>query len=543
MIDFPQLMLAQALLETLRERRVDRVHWSGPLLSLQFSGKDGEELHLALHQDELSLFLSPPLPESREHFQFQDRRHDFTFLPDHLLGARFLGSTPLSGQSLLRLDFEADAILGNTNRLHLFIEFFAGGRAVLCGEDFQVIRASRKGSAQVKPGADYLLGRGEPARPGKFLPPGEDFYENLAGEGKVRGFSPVILQWLRRDEAGPGEIETALDQLLNSSPLWQLHLFPARDFRPGFILPAEAEPEEALPFAEALCLLGRENRSRRRCFEMHREIHRHHTSIGSKAERLQVKLREDLSGAEGGEELRRQADTLAAKLSQAKRGMESIELEDVHEEGRILHIELNSGDGPRKNLDRLYKRAGKAERGLELIRKRLEQCESEIRTSGNLLRKADKLLDEEEEEGLLSLWLPQAPKEPRKKKTPQPESLPFRRFELKGGWQVWVGRNNRENDELTHKAASQKDLWFHAQSVSGSHVLLRMAGHKEVPKHILEETAAIAAWFSKARNSGLVPVIFTEKRYVRKPRKAAPGQALCEREKSLMVRPGLPDRD
>ncbi len=116
-----------------------------------------------------------------------------------------------------------------------------------------------------------------------------------------------------------------------------------------------------------------------------------------------------------------------------------------------------------------------------------------------------------------------------------------RRFELPGGWIVLVGRSNRENDALTHHLARPDDLWFHARGVSGSHVVLRRGGRKDnPPKDIIARTASIAAYFSKARTSRMVPVVYTEKRFVRKPRKGAPGLALVQREKVIMAEPREP---
>jgi predicted ribosome quality control (RQC) complex YloA/Tae2 family protein len=104
-----------------------------------------------------------------------------------------------------------------------------------------------------------------------------------------------------------------------------------------------------------------------------------------------------------------------------------------------------------------------------------------------------------------------------------------------------VGRSNRENDILTHRVARQRDLWFHARGVAGSHVIMQRGSHRDNPsREILSRAAAIAAYYSKARTSGLAPVVYTERRYVRKPRKAPPGLAVCIREKVLMVRPVLP---
>jgi predicted ribosome quality control (RQC) complex YloA/Tae2 family protein len=117
-----------------------------------------------------------------------------------------------------------------------------------------------------------------------------------------------------------------------------------------------------------------------------------------------------------------------------------------------------------------------------------------------------------------------------------------RRFELPGGWIVLVGRSNQENDTLTHRIARPEDLWFHARGVAGSHVVLRRAGRKDAPgKRTIEQAAAIAAYYSKARTSRMAPVMYTEKRHVRKPRKTAPGLAVCTREKVVMVEPRLPE--
>jgi len=104
-----------------------------------------------------------------------------------------------------------------------------------------------------------------------------------------------------------------------------------------------------------------------------------------------------------------------------------------------------------------------------------------------------------------------------------------------------VGRSNHENDEITFRVAAPTDWWFHAEGVAGSHVVLRPRGGGDAPPpRIIEQAASIAAHFSKARHSSLVPVIYTRRRYVRKFRGADPGQVKCERETMVMVPPQLP---
>jgi predicted ribosome quality control (RQC) complex YloA/Tae2 family protein len=113
-----------------------------------------------------------------------------------------------------------------------------------------------------------------------------------------------------------------------------------------------------------------------------------------------------------------------------------------------------------------------------------------------------------------------------------------RQYVTRDGWKVYVGRTNQENDYVTHVFARPDDIWFHVHGASGSHVILRREGRKDNPSaKTLEEVASIAARYSQARHSKKVPVVYTLKKYVRKPRKAPAGLALCTREKTIMVEP------
>jgi len=117
-----------------------------------------------------------------------------------------------------------------------------------------------------------------------------------------------------------------------------------------------------------------------------------------------------------------------------------------------------------------------------------------------------------------------------------------REFRTTDGWLVLVGRSNQENDHLTHRMSHPEDYWLHVHGAAGSHVILRREGRKENPSgKTLAEAASIAAYFSKARHSGKVPVIYTLRKYVRKPRGAKPGLAMCTREKTILVHPRNPD--
>ncbi len=116
----------------------------------------------------------------------------------------------------------------------------------------------------------------------------------------------------------------------------------------------------------------------------------------------------------------------------------------------------------------------------------------------------------------------------------------WREYELPGGWTVLAGRTEVDNDYLSLKLASPKDWWFHARAVPGSHVLLRARDGEEPDRSTLEAAAAIAAWHSKARAGGVVPVSCTLAVNVSKPRGAEPGTVTIRKEKVFKVRPALP---
>ncbi|MFN2375382.1 MAG: NFACT RNA binding domain-containing protein [Candidatus Binatia bacterium] len=116
----------------------------------------------------------------------------------------------------------------------------------------------------------------------------------------------------------------------------------------------------------------------------------------------------------------------------------------------------------------------------------------------------------------------------------------WREYELPGGWTVLAGRTEADNDYLSLKLASPRDWWFHARAVPGSHVLLRAREDAEPDRATLEAAAAVAAWHSKARAGGVVPVSCTLAVNVSKPRGAEPGTVTIRKEKVFKVRPALP---
>ncbi len=310
---------------------------------------------------------------------------------------------------------------------------------------------------------------------------------------------------------------------------------------------------------------------------------------------LLERVRQEVAEAEKGKVIRRQAEALLIHAGRLGKGETRVSLPDPLEPKKYLHVDLDPALSGPENAARLFRLASKLERALSKRRRRFEEVESLLAGVDHLLGLTGRLVPRpfgtdsggevscqgaiglleyvgrlrEESSGLsiqgraedLASRVQSALADLRRplqregfgarrsahevggrSETDEGAgSIHPRRFVVFGGWTVLVGRNNRENDILTHQVASPRDLWFHARGVSGSHVVLRRSGRSDSPSmEAIEQAASIAAYYSKARASGMVPVIYTEKRYVRKPRRAPAGAAVCIREKVVLVEPRLP---
>jgi predicted ribosome quality control (RQC) complex YloA/Tae2 family protein len=112
-------------------------------------------------------------------------------------------------------------------------------------------------------------------------------------------------------------------------------------------------------------------------------------------------------------------------------------------------------------------------------------------------------------------------------------------YELRGDWKVLAGKTDVDNDFLSLKMAKPNDYWFHVRGMPGSHVILRAKPNEDPDRETLKRAAAVAAFHSKARNGGVVPVSCTMARYVTKPKGAKPGSVRIRKASVFKVRPDL----
>jgi len=253
-------------------------------------------------------------------------------------------------------------------------------------------------------------------------------------------------------------------------------------------------------------------------------------------ERAVRKVAAEIEDSGRAAEHRRRAELLLARQKDVPRGAARVTLEDFDGSSRV-EIELDPRLGPVANAEKLFRAAKKADRRAGRAPERLEQLEKELED----LRAKRRAVDDASADDLARPAGRRPSRGAPGKRRRDQERARFRSYTVSGGWEVLVGKSNRDNDVLTHRIAAQEDLWFHARQAAGSHVVLRRAGRKAEPDpRAIREAAAIAAFHSKAGKSGKTAVCYTEKRYVRKPRGSKPGLAEVKREKVVMVYPALP---
>ncbi len=252
------------------------------------------------------------------------------------------------------------------------------------------------------------------------------------------------------------------------------------------------------------------------------------------------RMLEELSSPSRADRYERWGHLLMAQPDAVPAGAEEVTLPDLFEDGAPVTIPLDPAKSAVENAERYYDRARRTRRSREEAEARLVETEERADEAAALLAalEATDTLDalkrfRKDNADRLARYAGQEDEDV--------DRFPFRRFDLGGGFEAWVGRNARQNQELTFHVAQKYDLWLHARGVPGSHVVLHKPNRDAEPgRRRLHAAASIAAYFSKARGSGLVPVMVTERKYVTSPRGAAPGEVRVEREDVIMAEPRLP---
>ncbi len=247
----------------------------------------------------------------------------------------------------------------------------------------------------------------------------------------------------------------------------------------------------------------------------------------------------ELAATKDRDRLRKLGDILTSNFYQMEKGMARLRAVDFYDpEGKEIEIKLDPLLTPQQNAAKFYKDYNRAKKAEEMLTIQLEKGQKELDYLNSVLEtislaEGERDLAEIRQELMDTGYLrcPAKAKDRGRRVASKPME-----FVSTSGLRISVGKNNSQNDRLTCKLAGKDDIWFHTQKIHGSHVILWTEG-RQPDLQSLNEAAALAAWFSQARDSSKVPVDYTPVRYVKKPGGARPGMVVYTTYETAQVTP------
>ena len=207
--------------------------------------------------------------------------------------------------------------------------------------------------------------------------------------------------------------------------------------------------------------------------------------------------------------------------------------------GKEVKIPLDPQLSAQENSQKYYARYNKLKRTCEALETLTAETKQEIDHLESISAALDIAVREEDlvqiKEELMEFGF--IKKRPFGSKKPKITSRPYH-YRSTDGFDIYVGKNNYQNEEVTFKIANGNDWWFHAKGIPGSHVVVRTEG-KELPDRVFEEAGSLAAWYSKGRSNEKVEIDYIQRKHVKKAAGGAPGFVIYHTNYSLMASPKL----
>ena len=482
-------------------------------------------------------------------------------LRKHLVGARVVSIRQPDWERMLILDLDTYDEMGVSARKQLVVEMIGrSANIVLVGEDGRILDCMRR--------VDFAGDAMRSLQPGRFyrLPPKQEKIDFFACDAETlrslaqqsprdlpadqwllqtfSGLSPMICRELAFRSNGsyetlPAQMEALQESVAAAtvSPCLLIRDGKPQDLSFMAIRQYGAETETQC-YADFSTLLDafysrrdQEEQRRRRSHELTKKIR---TARDRLVRKLSIQ-REELRRTERREELRCQAELITANLYRIGKGDSNLRCENYFEENcPLITIPLDPLKTPQQNAAALYRDYRKQKAARLHLTALLEQGETELDYLNSVLAELEQAeterdLAEIRRELAETGYLKKGKTKSREKGKAQAPML----FLSDDGFEILVGRNNAQNDELTTRLARRTDWWFHTQKIHGSHVVLRCEG-QEPGEQAIEQAASLAVYYSQGREGGKLPVDYTQVRNVRKPSGSLPGKVIYSTYRTLL---------
>ncbi len=299
-----------------------------------------------------------------------------------------------------------------------------------------------------------------------------------------------------------------------------------------------SEKQEFVSMSEAVERFYHDKDSKDRIKQKSGDIHKIITNRLDRCFKKLEVLGDELRDAADSEKYKIYGDLLMSNIYFLQKGEEIAKLQNYYSpEAEYVEIPLDSRLSPSANAQRYYKQYNKSKNALIKINHQMEENRLEIMYLEAQLDNLDKCTEELELEEIRNELAEQGYIRSRRasgnKKAKASKPM---RFISSAGFEIYVGKNNVQNDYLTLKFAVNQDMWFHTKDIPGSHVIIKTEG-KELDDATILEAANLAAFYSKGRMSSKVPVDYTRRKNVKKPNGAKPGMVIYENNSTVYVTP------
>ncbi|HEV8620126.1 MAG TPA: NFACT family protein [Nitrospiraceae bacterium] len=245
---------------------------------------------------------------------------------------------------------------------------------------------------------------------------------------------------------------------------------------------------------------------------------------------------EDLAKAEKYKAYARYGELIKANLGTIRKGQTDVTLVDYFDEKLPnLTIPLDQTKTPQGNMDDYFRKHRKHLAAERELHPRIEEGQKVLETLRRELTAIEQGTWQPPNKPQLTVRARTLSRTGGGKGRQEQRQGPFRRFTSSDGLAIYVGRNARENDELTFGLAKSDDLWLHARSTPGSHVVVRLEKGNDPPPETIRDAATLALLYSDLRKSGKGDVIYTRRKWVKKAKGQAPGAVTVSQEKSVFV--------
>lgn len=555
--------------------RIDKIHQ--PVADeIRFSVRGAGVVH--------KILASANSSNPRIHFTETARENPMTaplfcmVLRKHIAGGKIMDICQPNFERIIMIKIESANEMGDMTVKNLILEIMGKhSNLILTDENGRILdsikRVSHEKSSvrEVLPGKDYVLPPSQNKK-NPLLTEQGDFLFSLALQSGQKlqeflyktytGISPIMAGEIcfradlepsdtcqqitpEKGEALFTAFQAVMEEvkLSNFTPKLYYHPNSNRVLDFGVIDMTEFKAFQQKTFPSISALLESFYQERDHASHIKQKAHDMRRLVSSNIERcikkkeIQLKTRKDVAAMES---WRKKGELLTANIYAIPQGATTFRTTDFYDEAMgEIEISLDPTKTPSENAQKYFSRYNKAKRTLTALEIQEKQNDEELVYLESVLNALENASDEADlaeirtelaESGFVRRQAP-------KKGAPKAKKAKPLHFTSSDGYEIYVGKSNLQNDELTLRFADSMDIWLHTKEIPGSHVIIRTNGTGIASDTALEEASNLAAFYSKAKNSSMVPVDYTQRKNVKKPNGAKPGMVIYLTNRTIYVTP------